>query len=377
MPYSRILAVNVTRLSITSLVLFSATAISIGQDQAIPLPCADALAQGAVCEAANEHALELLRAAHLHGLTVMQNVRTGALVTFAATDPARLDVSTLVLPLSLTKLFLAASWWDHQLPEKGWENAVAPQTKIPSEKTRASVHEMLVDGSDSRGRQLAVLLRQRIGAAAVIRNLESYGFTGGSNATKDDAFWAELAPKWRPRLIPERSLFSLAQKTNDSEWADALSLGEIDFMVTGLQISRFLQAVGNGGVMLAPVAREAVETNGSPAPAVSPFRLVEEETTQRLQSAMRDTVQRGTARPIAKLLADTGWSIGGKTGTGPGPEPISPKSDGWFAGLVFDPQGRARYTVATFIQHGGRGGGNAARISAELARYIISSELPP
>jgi len=45
-------------------------------------------------------------------------------------------------------------------------------------------------------------------------------------------------------------------------------------------------------------------------------------------------------------------------------------TDGWFAGLVFDPQGKARFTVATFVRHGGRGGENAATISAQLARFL-------
>lgn len=48
-----------------------------------------------------------------------------------------------------------------------------------------------------------------------------------------------------------------------------------------------------------------------------------------------------------------------------------PAYDGWFAGLVFDPQGKARFTVATYVRHGGRGGENAAIISAQLARYLI------
>jgi hypothetical protein len=33
---------------------------------------------------------------------------------------------------------------------------------------------------------------------------------------------------------------------------------------------------------------------------------------------------------------------------------------GWFAGLVFDSSGKARFTVATFVRHGGPGGDNAA-----------------
>ncbi len=98
---------------------------------------------------------------------------------------------------------------------------------------------------------------------------------------------------------------------------------------------------------------------------------MQKSTALRLQSAMRDTVQRGTARSIAKALESTGWQIGGKTGSGPGPMPIGPQSDGWFAGLIFDSQGKARFEIATFVRHGGPGGGNAAKVSAELTRYII------
>ena len=43
------------------------------------------------------------------------------------------------------------------------------------------------------------------------------------------------------------------------------------------------------------------------------------------------------------------------------------EQDGWFAGLVFDRQGKACYTVATFVRRVGLGGGNAAEISAQLA----------
>jgi cell division protein FtsI/penicillin-binding protein 2 len=86
---------------------------------------------------------------------------------------------------------------------------------------------------------------------------------------------------------------------------------------------------------------------------------------------MRDTVERGTAESIAKALGDTGWRIGGKTGSGTALLPKGAQIDGWFAGLIFDPRGEARFTVATFVRSGGYGGENAARISAALARYII------
>ena len=100
---------------------------------------------------------------------------------------------------------------------------------------------------------------------------------------------------------------------------------------------------------------------------------MQERTALRLQSAMRDTVQRGTAKSIGKTLEDTGWQIGGKTGSGPALLPKGDLVDGWFAGLVFDPQGKAQFTVVTFIRSGGYGGENA-KISAALARYIIGEK---
>jgi hypothetical protein len=39
--------------------------------------------------------------------------------------------------------------------------------------------------------------------------------------------------------------------------------------------------------------------------------------------------------------------------------------------LIFDPQGQARFTVATFVRHGGPGGGNAAKISAKVAKFLL------
>jgi len=38
--------------------------------------------------------------------------------------------------------------------------------------------------------------------------------------------------------------------------------------------------------------------------------------------------------------------------------------------LIFDPQGKARFTVVTFVKQGGPGGGNAARISAEMGHFL-------
>ena len=105
---------------------------------------------------------------------------------------------------------------------------------------------------------------------------------------------------------------------------------------------------------------------------MSARRVMQEKTAERLQT-MREIVQRGSAQAIAHELDGTGWQIGGKTGTGPGLGSSGPPYDGWSAGLVFDSEGSARFTVATYVRHGGKGGENAAMISAQLACYLIEN----
>ena len=343
-------------------------------------PCARAVAQGVVCGAANRRANELMNARRLEAATLVLNVQTGALVAFApepgsnatGKDAVQLNMTTPALPLSLTKLVLAASWWDRGLPDRSFD---CIRSAAPEQTERMTIHEMIAIGCDLPAKQMAIALRKSVGTEAVLADLERFGFGPRSKSSRDDSFWAGLPPEWRDTLVPAASHNRLSADTTYSDWADAFSLGETNFVVTVLHVSRFLQAVGNKGMLLSPVARKEVfgKDNAASKRAAVSRRVMNESAAIRLQSAMRDVVQHGSAQAIAHALDGSGWQIGGKTGTGPGPGPIGPQSDGWFAGLVFDPQGKACFTVATFVRHGGRGGENAAIISAELARYLIES----
>jgi cell division protein FtsI/penicillin-binding protein 2 len=340
-------------------------------------PCMNALAQRAVCVAANNRALEIMNASQLNSIIVVQDVHTGAVVAFVASHPSDLDVATPVCPLSLSKLLLAASWWDNQQPDSNFDS-VKPTARNSAHQSRISVHEILVGGSDFAGEQMAVALRKSVGTRIVLDDFKRYGFGRRNNLRRDDTFWGELAPNLQKRMIPPPAYVSLGDETKDAEWAESLSIGERNMSLTVLHISRFLQAVGNNGVMLPPVARE--EQSGPPVttwPLSSPglessIRVMHESTAHRLQSAMRDCVKRGTAKSIAKALENTGWQIGGKTGSGTALLPRGSQIDGWFAGLIFDSERKARFTVATFVRSGGYGGENAARISAEVARFLVT-----
>src|SRR5262249_20313370 len=212
----------------------------------------------------------------------MQDVATGAVIASAASRPASLAVSTRVLPLSVSKVFLAAAWWDNH----------------PAQ-TAVNINDLLATGSDSDGKQLAIELRHSAGTRKVTSDLRRYG-------------------------LKSARLDSL----NDADWAAALSIGETHMLTTPLEVSQFLQAVGNGGAHCAPATRRT----SSNLSCKSPMRIIDESTTRQLAAGMLDCVKRGTAKRIANALRD-GWTMGGKTGTGGRSGAPMEQQDGWFAGL--------------------------------------------
>lgn len=268
-----------------------------------------ATAQGAARAPIDDAQLaKLLREADAHGAVLVTDVATGAVV--ASVGLGR-DAAAPVLPLSVIKLYTSALWWEH---DRG-EGAFVVRGR------HVTVHDMLVDGWDRPGEEMAVELRRALGARAMLAELRGYGLATG---------------------------LTLPADADDARWGSALSIGEHDAVVTLPIVAGFLRAIGGGVALLRP------------------------ETRQRLQSAMRDAVERGTARSAGARLGAAGasdWRLGGKTGTGPfGPEP----HDGWFAGLIFD-RTAPRYTVAVFVERRGPGGGVAAGIAAEITRLLAAT----
>jgi cell division protein FtsI/penicillin-binding protein 2 len=343
----------------------AASMLGLNEAKAEPSACAAAVAQDAVCETAKRAALQAMRARGLEAVTVAQKVDTGSFVVIAASEPSRLDAATLVDPLSLAKVFLAASWWERGLADARFESTRGREdAENPAFRRFVNVHEVIVGGSDSAGRQMALALRRAVGADAVVEDLKRFGFDGTRR------FWGELSPEVAQRLAPGRPA-ALERPLAEPEWAEALSLGEAEMTTSALHVSRFFQAVGNGGHGCPPVARAFGSDAARPRVGCAGRPVMAAATAERLVSALRDTVSRGTARRVSGALSDSGWSLAGKTGTRTG-EPVA-QQDGWFAGLILDETGTPRFTIATFVRRGGPGGGNAAEISAEVARILAEA----
>jgi hypothetical protein len=332
-----------------------------------------------LCSDLTAEAWRLLRGAGRPGGVIVQDVSTGAVMAYAATGTAEeppLGIKRYAPPGSVFKLALAALWWEQglsdDLPIPCPASIEAAPGAIISNSGRFDLGTvigptgMLVPSCNTSAVWMAQRMREQIGEAAFEAAYRSYGFEPyAREATRDTSaeFWSTSSSAWARRMAPSPSRIRLSEESGRAEWAQ-LSIGQGPVDVTLVGVSRFLQAIGNGGVMLAPTIEW--EHAGSPREV---GRVMSAATAARLQRAMLLVVDQGTARSIAPRLAGTGWDIGGKTGTA---QIAGRADDGWFAGLVHDPEGVARYSVVVYLQGGGPGGARPAAIAAGLARSLAS-----
>lgn len=181
------------------------------------------------------------------------------------------------------------------------------------------------------------------------------------NRSLHSAFWATASADWRRRMSPAHAVFRLPSTADDGAWA-ALSVGD-EVELTPLHVARFLQAIGNDGIMHTPTVEHAFVDR-----ARAGERVMSAATARRLRDAMRLVVREGTARSASHVLGDARWTLGGKTGSVK--SSASGASAGWFAGLLFDEGAAPRYAIVVYL-HGGRAGsGDAARVAADLTRLM-------
>lgn len=332
-----------------------------------------------ICTAPTREAWRLLSATGRDGAIIVQDVQTGAIVAYAATGRAQdppFGIKRYAPPGSVFKLALAALWWEHDIPETRMPCPPYIQTGNARIRNFES-HEyesitiptgMLTVSCNTAAVQMALMLRQQLGADAFQDAYTRFGFvpyTTDAPSTSRDEFWNTGNPAWARRMTPPPVRVRFAPRFTAHEWGQiAIGQGPVD--VTPLGISRFLQAIGNNGVMLNPTLEwERIEERGDGR------RIMKPETSRKLQEAMLSVVDTGTAQVAKARLAGTGWDLGGKTGTADIAN--APAPDGWFAGLMYGPDHRARYSVVVYLRRGGQGGRNPARIAGEMTRWMSRS----
>jgi hypothetical protein len=312
---------------------------------------------------------------------VVQDARTGAVLGYAATggpEDAPVGIRRYSPPGSVFKLALAALWWEHGLPDLTIpcpaEIQVTPRAVIANAGrfdlgTVEGPAGMLIPSCNTAAVWMALQMRERIGSEAFVEGYRRYGFLPYEErppAEPEAEFWRTSSDPWSRRMTPAPSRIRISENTGPAEWAQ-LAIGQGPLDVTVMGVSRFVQAIANGGVMLPPT----IEVDLADRPPAGE-RVMSEETARRLQEAMRLTVQRGTARAAEPILRGTGWTIGGKTGTA---QVAGRPDNGWFASIVFSPEGEPRYTIVSYVEAGGAGGGLPTAIAARVARVLAEGDL--
>jgi cell division protein FtsI/penicillin-binding protein 2 len=336
-----------------------------------------------LCRAPTQLAYRQLTQSGRPGAVVAQDVRTGALLVYAATGDATdppLGIKRYSPPGSVFKLALSALWWENGLPDDieipcPAEIRVTGRAAIGNYGGAAygSVRGpvgMLVPSCNTAAVWMALEMRRQLGSEAFIDAYRRYGFVTYEEEPPADTiggFWRTTSSRWDRRMTPAPSRLRISEETGDAEWAQlAIGQGPVDVTVIG--VSRFIQAIANDGVMLPPTFEYGL--------AIDPprgERIMSEEVAGKLQAAMTQVVERGTARSALPILQGTGWRLAGKTGTA---QVAGSRDNGWFAGILSDPEGSPRYTVVAFLEGGGPGGGAPTTIAARVARELAQG-VPP
>lgn len=326
-----------------------------------------------LCIPLTQRVTDLLLRQSAMGAVVVQDVATGAVISYtSASQTSEPRVTDVMPPVSIWKLSLAAIWW-----EQGFADATIPCPKRLVIDGRVIEHwgtphramnaaNMLVESCNTAAAVMALTLRDHLGPQGMRYAFHRMGFPVSMPSAADDrrgdsTFWATASPAWREGMSPNRVVLRLPSDGDDAGWA-SLALGA-GVELSPLHVARFLQAIGRDGLM----RRSTVERRFA-MQADTGHRIMSTATAQRLRAAMRDVVQSGTARGTASLLQSARWSLIGKTGTATSRG--SERVDGWFTGLLLDETQVPRYAVVVVVHGRGPGSGAAASIAADLTRAL-------
>jgi len=159
--------------------------------------------------------------------------------------------------------------------------------------------------------------------------------------------------------------------------AGRMAFGQERMLVTPLQMAMLAGAIGVGGRLVEPqVVDRIVAPGGRVVLRQRPSLIrtaVSRDTADAVAQMMRFAVERGTGT-AARL---SGWSVGGKTGTGETGVPGSNTT--WFIAFAArDEESPAELAVAVVLQNqSGTGGATAAPIARAVMEAILSQTENP
>lgn len=145
-----------------------------------------------------------------------------------------------------------------------------------------------------------------------------------------------------------------------------MAIGQGFVLVTPIQVARALSAVANGGVLVQPrLARAVLSPEGQVVRTFPPTVQGRVELSPSALKALRRGLEAVVERGTGQAARVEGLRVAGKTGSAETPRG---RPHAWFAGYA--PAEDPRIVVVVLVEHGYRGGLNAAPIArAVLSRW--------
>jgi len=163
----------------------------------------------------------------------------------------------------------------------------------------------------------------------------------------------------KPGNLPDEQL-------SDYGWAQ-LGIGQGAILVSPLQMATAISAIANRGVMMEPYMVQRITGNWFTRKTSRPKmigQIITAQTAAWVRDAMVEAVRNGTGQ-AAQI---NGITVAGKTGTA---EVNQGTAHSWFVG--FAPAEDPQVTVVVIVEHGGSGGGLAARIAGQILEAALKA----
>ncbi len=166
-------------------------------------------------------------------------------------------------------------------------------------------------------------------------------------------------PEESAGLVPNKMWKRLARKEGWFEGDTVnFSIGQGYLLVTPLQVLRMAAAIANGGTLVQPYLVKKIE-NVEITPAGNKEIGISKKTIEIIKMGLRRVVEDETG--TGRRARAEGVIIAGKTGTAQNP---NGPSHAWFAG--FAPVDKPKIALVVFIEHGGKGGLEAAEGAGKI-----------
>lgn len=154
--------------------------------------------------------------------------------------------------------------------------------------------------------------------------------------------------------------------------AGRMAFGQERMLVTPLQMAMVAGAIGNGGKLFEPQAVARIVSPGREVVLRQRPRLIRQAVSKPTADAVARMMRLAVAGGTGTAAQVSGWSVGGKTGTGE--TGVAGSNTTWFIAFASkDETSPAQLAVAVVLQNqSGTGGTTAAPIAQAVMQSILS-----